>query len=254
MLLVGFLLIKNHINFKIVTRRKIYKERITPKIMEIKSVDDFETTLSLTGFEKGRYKDFREVQAFSEKRDDYHLGRVVNEKFSELVNPFLKSIGLNPKEHVWPPGKKREVKCEGFKIGEPNDRHGFVYTPVVVFRLDDEGINVSESYGEAGRSTTTLYLAKDIVNLIYPKMGDGLETPKVKVSEKKGNPIIYVASTKQLKTVLTRLQEVFNSMGDDRLGALVNLYYQAEEQESKNKFLSGLYKRNYRSLLETLVR
>lgn len=220
------------------------------------------TILSLNASEEKAYRDFKETQQYADKKDDYSLRQVAKQKFLSLVNPFLRSIGLNPKGLNWQvKGNQRAVECEEFEVGDtgltgrsvPLQKHGFKYTPVVVFGLNGS-VSVDESYAQAPRSRTTLDIAEDVVNLVYPETGDGLETPKIHMGRKESDPRIYVVSAGQLKSVVAKLQEVFGAMGDDRLGALINLHYQAEEQDKKNRFLAGLHRRTYRNLLETLVR
>jgi|SRR3989344_3481540 len=229
--------------------------------MEIKSVSGRGTTLSLSGSEERAYRDFKETQQYADKKNDDSLRQVAEQKFLSLVNPFLRSVGLTPKGLDWQvKGNQRAVKCEDFEMGDSSynfsrhtSRHGFKYTPIIVFGLNGS-VSVDESYAQARRSRTTLNIAEDVVNLVYPQSGNGLETPKLQVAGKEGDPKIYVVSAGQLKPVLTRLQEVFGTIGDDRLEALVHLHYEAEEQDEKNQFLAGLNRRTYRNLLETLVR
>ena len=228
--------------------------------MEVKSISGKGSTLSLSASEEKAYRDFKEAQQFADKKDDSSLIKVAEDKFLSIVNPFLRNIGLNPKRLDWQiKGSQRAVECEEFEMGDSSysfDKHpqnyGFKYTPIVVFGLNGS-ISVDRSFAQAPRFRTTLDVAKDVVGLVYHENGDGLKTPQIQMVDE-GYPRVYVVSAAQLKPVLTRLQEVFKGMGNDRLAALDDLHYEAEEQDGKNKFLAGLHRRTYRNLLETVVK
>jgi len=228
--------------------------------MEIKDVSGRRTILGLSLSEEGVYRDFKRIQIHADEKGGYDLRQAAEQKFLSLVNPFIQSIGLTPKE-LETRDNQRTVYCEDFKMGDTgftgrsihSKKNGFNYTPVVVFGLN-ESVSVDASYAQAPRSRTTLSIAEDVVNLVYPESGDGLKSPKLKISGEYGDPRIYVVSAGQLKSVLTRLQEVFGTMGDDRLGALIGLHYEAEKQDRQNRFLAGLHRRTYRNLLETVVK
>ena len=222
--------------------------------MKIESVDGRKTLLGLLPWEEKKYEEFL-IKAYDKKIHG------VEKEFSDLVSPFLIGVGLNPALDIGNPvfkDNRMEVRCKNFEMGDSNRYYnkktgnGFKYTPYVVFELD-KTINVKESYIEAPRTRTTVNIMEDILGMVYPNQGDGLEAPSMVVSDERDSRI-YISSVGQMQPVLSKLQFVVGGIRDDRLGTLVNLHYEAENQDRENKYTANVLRSAYRDLLERTVR
>ncbi|MDP2925284.1 MAG: hypothetical protein Q8N99_02840 [Nanoarchaeota archaeon] len=242
--------------------------------MEIKSVLGRSSVVELTADEKKAYQEFLEARKIAQtKKNDYSFVKVAEQKFQALAYPFVRSLNLVPK-HVENEHTRKSnllVQCEDFVMGDASfdftnhcARHGFNYTPIIDFKVDGNSLVVDRSYIVAPRLRTTLSIAKDIVGMLYPTNGDGIKAPILEVTEDgdprryfgnncNGDSRVYIASAKHVQPVLARLKEVFDGIGNERLGALVSLHNDAEDRQRDNKFYGNLLGRTYRNLLETLA-